>query len=596
MITIDDVIAGKIVSQLGLATSELIRRELTALSQEADSPLDLVNRLTVAGLLHDKSIALVRHRVSLYDHVRAEAAYLRRLEQKSAIPRQTVALFISELERTTYRRRLGDVLVRKGRMRHEDDQKLLRRVRRAMERENERIIARYAEDGFEGATKPLIPGKLLDPEDFKISTLFRSKATRALVSKLELDALRKQLLAAKADNAVEAAEDEDDDEEEAEDTDALANTLLELDPNDTATGSTAANLAGLMETADGEASGDDERPPELGRVLELKRIADYAILELLGAGGMGAVFLGQKDGAGELVAIKVLLNNKADAEEKGRFAREIELTRKIRHPNVLGIIDSGVTADSLTYLVVPAMAGKELRDLLDAGPLAPDVACGLIEQVLEGLSAMHEQQIVHRDIKPENVFVMAGAEREIRLMDLGLAKLAEEADREASYFKTLCGNSGNIAGSPAYMAPEMVTCDPIDGRTDIYCTGVMFFEMLTGKLPLESETAQGYLTQHMICPPNTLAESAPERYWDPEVEQLLAHMLGKLRPERPANCQEILTRLRGGLREKVSITVEPGTETAVAPAPEPVSEPAPVAPKKKYGFKGLLGRLRGALA
>lgn len=559
MLTTSDIMAGKVVCQLGLADPDHVRAVLRKVDWDASSALDLLNRLGSDGTLNPSQVAKVRHRVGLYEHVRREALYLRMLERKSGIPKQVVAKLISELERTAYRRRLGDVLTRQGKVSHEQDALLQQRVQEWVGPDDARILERYRSSDFEGVGRPLIPHSQLEPEDFKISTLFRGRETRVLVEKVELARLRAEAVGDLLEGATPvppAAPPPDD----ASDEDETQRTFQHQPAQATSAG------FGMQQ------------------VLALQRIADYSIVETLGTGGMGAVFLGQKDGAGELVAIKVLLTAAASELERGRFRREVDLNRRIDHPAVIHIIDSGTTEQGLDYLIVPALAGKELRDHLDkAGGqgLPPARVLRIMEQLLAGMQAVHDQAIVHRDLKPENVFVLSGGEDLIKVMDFGLAKLGDAAITDVNSFRS---NTTEACGSPAYIAPESVTNDAIDARTDIYSLGIMLFELLTGQLPLESETAQGYLTQHMICPPLTLKEARPERSWPQGLEDLLERMLGKSADERPASCQAVWTEL-DGLRAELLASAE-----AAPPEPEAHEVPAD-GEQTGYGFKGLLGRL-----
>ena len=537
MLTSQDVISGKIAVQLGLVAPDEVRGHLRQLDAAPTERKDLINVLTESGRLDDANLALLRHRSALYDHVRREAIYMRLLEKETTIQKESVAKLLAQLERAAFRRRLGEVLVQRGNLQADYDRGLLEKQQRLIDKEEARILARYRDEDFEGVARPLIPGSNLAPENFKISTLFRSKETRALVGKAELALLRAEAAArqeAEGDKTLILADPLQAPQGQAQrpqqapaGVDPLADTtklppgtvqLPDPIPDRAGPGSPGAAAAGAEPAAAATSL-------TIEQVKNLKRIADYTVVEVLGVGGMGAVFLGQKDGAGELVAIKVLLNQAASPEEKGRFEREMTLAMRVQHKNVLSIIDTGQTEEGLTFVCVPALAGKELRDLLKHSSeqgFAPQLACHLFEQVLHGLQAVHDAGIVHRDMKPENVFVLAGGMQEIRIMDFGLAKPDEENAAAIDVFRTL---SGEISGSPAYIAPETVSSDPIDGRTDIYSLGVMFFEMLTGKLPLESESTQGYLTQHLICPPLTLAEASPKIEWPEPLEDLLARML-----------------------------------------------------------------------
>ncbi|MBI3725475.1 serine/threonine protein kinase [bacterium] len=560
MLSAVDIISGKIILQLALATADEVRAFLRVTDRDRGTR-DLVNHLAAAGRLDAKSVELIRHRAALYEHVRGEAAYVRALERQTQVPKTTVAQMIAGLERSAFRVRLGSVLVKQGTLTTEQDSALAALQRTATQKDDARVIERYRQEDFAGIERPLIPGSRLDPLDFKISTLFRGKETRALVDQAEVAALR--AAAARASEPRPAA--------------PPPAPVPPLPPPPRSPSAPAG------------------KKPFVGgidAVRALKRIGAYSIVEVLGAGGMGCVFLGQQDGRCEFAAIKVMLDQAASPVEKGRFKREIRVTQGISHKNVIGVIDSGETEDGLTYLVVPALAGKELRALLDTSPakiLEPAVAVRILEQVLEGLQAVHDAGIVHRDMKPENVFVLAGGKHEVKIMDFGLAKRGSQDEDEVddAVFRTTPGE--DIVGSPAYIAPESITQDEVDGRTDIYSVGVMFFEMLTGKRPIESETAQGYMTQHLICPPPTLAEASPDRKWPQELEKLVERMLAKTRDERPASCRAIQDELRSGLRDRIAR----GEDSK--PLAETVDvEPPAQKDEKPWGVRGLLGRLFAA--
>jgi hypothetical protein len=572
VLTTSDIMGGKIVCQLGLAQPSEVQQVLREVDWDPSAAQDLLNRLVARGLIPADQVPTVRHRVGLYEHVRREALYLRMLERKSKIPKTVVAQLISELERTAYRRRLGDVLTRTGKLSLEQDHLLQQRVQEWVGKDDARIMERYRTSDFEGVGRPLIPNSTLDPADFKISALFRSRETRALVEKSALERLRAET----AETLIESTGTLPPVSELVRD----LPTPAPVSPDDDTSDEDEAQ-------ATFRAQPDANGGLSMQEVLSLKRISDYAIVETLGTGGMGAVFLAQKDGAGEFVAIKVLLTAAASELEKGRFRREIDLNRRIEHPNVIHIIDSGVTEQGLDYLIVPALAGKELRDYLDAAGgegLQPELVLRVAEQMLAGMQAVHEQGIVHRDMKPENVFVLAGGNHDVKIMDFGLAKLGDADITDLNSFRS---GTTEACGSPAYIAPESVTNDDIDPRTDIYSLGVMLFELLTGKLPLESETSQGYLTQHMISPPLTLKEARPERDWPQPLEDLIERMLGKSLDERPESCAAVWQEL-AGMREAVLASAQTTGEAEGAPSAAPDPEKT-----GEFGFKGLLGRLWG---
>ncbi len=518
MLTATDIMAAKVIVQLGYVPSDDVRAALRALDKEPASTRDLVNRLFDAGRLAPKQIEVVRHRVALYEHVRGESSYVRSLERSLRnVSKQTIAELIAGLEKSTFRRRLGEILVKQGKLTPAQDALLVGAEHETMSKDDQRVLDRYRKEDFAGVARGLIPNSKLDPSDFKISTLFRSKETRALVDKAEL----KDILATESQRMAVAT---------------ATGETVDLDPDGPET-----RAAKSMEE----------------RVRSMTRIGDYSIIEVLGIGGMGAVFLAQRDGAGTFVAVKMLLNEKASPDERARFQREIELTPTVKHQNVISLIDLGATKDGITYLVVPALAGKELRAYIEASPngMAPEIVVRIFTQLLAGMQAVQDAGVVHRDLKPENVFILAGGQFEVRIMDFGLAKRIQEQGQDV--FKTM---AGEIVGSPAYIAPETVQCDPVDHRTDLYSVGIMLFECLTGKRPIDSVSAAGYLTAHMVAPPLTLAEAAPERKWPDAAEKLIARLLEKSRDERPARAAAALAELEAVSMDLVAMGLPPGAQ------------------------------------
>jgi predicted Ser/Thr protein kinase len=202
------------------------------------------------------------------------------------------------------------------------------------------------------------------------------------------------------------------------------------------------------------------------------------ILALLGQGGMGAVYKARQTKLDRLVAVKVLPpewgKDPAFAE---RFAREAKALAKLTHPHIVAVHDFG-ESDGLFYLIMEYVDGANLRQILNEGQLPPDEALGIIPQVCEALHYAHEEGIVHRDIKPENILL--DSKGRAKIADFGLAKLL---NRPRAAF-TLTG-SQQVMGTLDYMAPEQrLRPQEVDHRADIYSLGVVFYEMLTGELPL----------------------------------------------------------------------------------------------------------------
>jgi serine/threonine protein kinase len=203
-----------------------------------------------------------------------------------------------------------------------------------------------------------------------------------------------------------------------------------------------------------------------------------AILELIGQGGMGAVYKARQTKLDRLVAVKILPaewgQDPAFAE---RFAREARALARLSHSHIVGVHDFG-EAGGLFYLVMEFVDGANLRQVLRGGRLQPQQALAIIPQVCEALQYAHEQGVVHRDIKPENILL--DRRGQVKIADFGLAKLMRPSAAEF----TLTG-SRQVMGTLDYMAPEQRTApQEVDQRADIYSLGVVFYEMLTGALPL----------------------------------------------------------------------------------------------------------------
>jgi tRNA A-37 threonylcarbamoyl transferase component Bud32 len=208
------------------------------------------------------------------------------------------------------------------------------------------------------------------------------------------------------------------------------------------------------------------------------KFAGLEILELLGQGGMGAVYKARQTKLDRLVAVKVLPpewgKDPAFAE---RFAREAKALARLNHPHVVAVHDFG-ESDGLFYLVMEYVDGANLRNILANGGLEPQEALAIVPQICDALQYAHEEGIVHRDIKPENILL--DSKVRVKIADFGLAKLT---NRPRATF-TLTG-SQQIMGTLDYMAPEQrIRPQEVDHRADIYSLGVVFYEMLTGELPL----------------------------------------------------------------------------------------------------------------
>jgi serine/threonine protein kinase/formylglycine-generating enzyme required for sulfatase activity len=268
-----------------------------------------------------------------------------------------------------------------------------------------------------------------------------------------------------------------------------------------------------------------------------RTLGQYRIIEPIRQGGMSTVYKAYQESLDRYVAIKVLSHNH-DPQFAARFKREARAIAQLQHPNILPIYDSN-EQDGLLYLVMQYIDnGTTLGDMLD-GPMEPSRALRLVSKVLDALSYAHERGIIHRDIKPANV-LLPSPEWPM-LADFGIVKLRDE-DQKLTI-------PGLVIGTAAYMAPEQASGLPVDARTDLYATGVVLYELITGRVPFDASTPMAMLAKHAYEPPVPPRTIIPEL--SPEIENLLLRALEKdpaarfqSAAEMSAACIQAATRLQ----------------------------------------------------
>jgi formylglycine-generating enzyme required for sulfatase activity len=245
-----------------------------------------------------------------------------------------------------------------------------------------------------------------------------------------------------------------------------------------------------------------------------RSFGQYKIIEPIRQGGMSTVYKAYQESLDRYVAIKVLAYD-SDPQFVARFKREARAIAQLQHPNILPIYDSN-EQDGMLYLVMQYIEnGTTLGDLLDE-PIESGRALRLVGKVLDALSYAHERGIIHRDIKPANVLLPAPDWP--MLADFGIVKLPDDDDQKLT-------NPGLVIGTAAYMAPEQARGKPVDARTDLYATGVLLYEMVTGQVPFEADTPMAMLAKHAYEPPLPPRSIIPSL--SPEVETLLLRALEK---------------------------------------------------------------------
>jgi tRNA A-37 threonylcarbamoyl transferase component Bud32 len=236
-------------------------------------------------------------------------------------------------------------------------------------------------------------------------------------------------------------------------------------------------LEGAATVSNTPSGGRHITPPGIAEIAP--HFPELEILELIGAGGMGAVYKARQPQLDRYVALKILSHDLAgDPAFVERFNREARVLARLSHPNIVGIHDFG-TAGPYCFLTMELVDGVNLRQAMQAGRFTPSEALAMVQHLCSALAYAHAEGILHRDIKPENILI--DSKGRVKIADFGIAKLVGE-DRGQDFTLTL---QGLVLGSPHYMAPEQIeTPGDVDQRADIYSLGVVLYEMLTGGLPL----------------------------------------------------------------------------------------------------------------
>jgi eukaryotic-like serine/threonine-protein kinase len=270
----------------------------------------------------------------------------------------------------------------------------------------------------------------------------------------------------------------------------------------------------------------------------------YRILEPLGKGGMGVVYLAVHEAIEKKVALKVLRREYSlKSDIVTRFQQEAISASRIKHPNVLDVFDFGQLDDGSFFLAMEFLEGHDLaRELKGAQKLEPERAVFIAIEVCRALAAAHSRGVVHRDLKPENVFLQRSSDGDahVKIVDFGIAQLrsTEEAAEEVQERRRLT-RTGMIFGTPEYMAPEQAEGRDADLRADIYALGVILYEMCTGAVPFTGETFIGVLTSHLHKSVPPMREVCPELDISEQLEALILQALEKKPESRPQSMSEV---------------------------------------------------------
>jgi serine/threonine-protein kinase len=305
-------------------------------------------------------------------------------------------------------------------------------------------------------------------------------------------------------------------------------------------------------------------------------IGPYRLLEKLGEGGMGAVYLAEHTAIGRKAVIKVLHPQYAQRPEIAqRFKNEARAANEVDHEDIVEVYDIGKTADGAPYIVMEYLKGRTLQELLRDDGVQPEPivrAIGL--RLARALAAAHAKGIIHRDLKPANVFLtpqpgVPNAAR-VKVLDFGIAKLVEARLEPGVQTRTEA-----MLGTPSYMSPEQ--CEGarnVDARSDIYALGVMLYELLVGRLPFEADSLGGMLKKQMFASPD------PPRTLDPRIGEDMERIVLRCLEKQPAARFQTMDELQAALGSAGAeasipfVDTHSGT-TKMPPMPAPTSPPLP---------------------
>jgi hypothetical protein len=303
-----------------------------------------------------------------------------------------------------------------------------------------------------------------------------------------------------------------------------------------------------------ETSPDD---PLVGRTLP----GGYVILELVGVGGMGRVYRAEQTNLGRTVAVKIIHPHLVGEENAAaRFITEARAASRLNHPNSVGIIDFGKSADGQLYLVMEFLRGRDLARVIYEDGLLPFARIvGVLRQTLAALAEAHNEDIIHRDLKPENIILepaRSGGDF-VKVVDFGLAKMRAESQQPG------ITSPGIVCGTPEYMSPEQARGDPLDARSDLYAVGIIFYQLLTGRLPFDAESPTQVVLAHLTQLPKDPREVAPDRRIPKPLVDVVLKCLQKDPDDRYQDADELSAELERVLHVIEERAVTAGVEVAL---------------------------------
>ncbi len=291
----------------------------------------------------------------------------------------------------------------------------------------------------------------------------------------------------------------------------------------------------------------------------------YRVGALIGRGGMSDVHVGTDTRLGRQVAVKLLKPQLAtDPAFRMRFRQEAQSAARMAHPTIVRVFDAGeetvVDASGhevqLPFIIMEYVEGRLLKDVIHDGPLEPQAAVRVIEGVLTALEYSHRAGVVHRDIKPGNIMITTAGQ--VKVMDFGIARAVSDSS-------TTVAQTTAILGTASYFSPEQAKGETVDARTDLYSTGVVLFEMLTGRPPFRGDTPVAVAYQHVSERPVKPSVINPKV--SPALDAVVMHALAKNRDERYQTAAEFRADVETAASGRVPVHRQPDSATMLFSAP-----------------------------
>ena len=294
----------------------------------------------------------------------------------------------------------------------------------------------------------------------------------------------------------------------------------------------------------------------------------YRVEALIGEGGMGKVYRATQVALDKPVVLKVLRQSLlSDERTVARFQREAKAASRLNHPNSISIIDFGQADDGALFIAMEYVSGRDLHQILSREwPLPESRVIRLVSQVLSALQDAHAAGVIHRDLKPENIMVepRRGGETDfVKVLDFGIAKIQDAGADDGPALT----RAGFVCGTPEYMSPEQARGAQLDHRSDLYAVGVILYQLTTGLLPFESDSAVGFATKHLTEEPPAPSRRRPDAKISPAMERLILKTLSKSPDDRPQTAESFKTELIGVGKESRRALRRGVSSSVLAPIP-----------------------------